>query len=85
MENTCLLIGLSITDPNLRRLLDISKRKDESGIAKHYIIKKKPNGSSDFIKTQMLLEEQDSISLGLNVFWINDYDEIPDILNRIVT
>ncbi len=83
MENTCLLIGLSITDPNLRRLLDISKRKNTSTQIRHYIIKKKPCITDDFKKTQMLLEEQDANSLGLNVFWIDNYDEIPNILNRI--
>lgn len=83
MENTCLLLGLSITDPNLRRLLDISKRKNSFTQLRHYIIKKKPDISDDFIKTQMLLEEQDANSLGLNVFWIDDFDEIPKILSRI--
>lgn len=83
MENTCLLLGLSITDPNLRRLLDISKRKNSSTQLRHYIIKKKPSVNDDFIKTQMLLEEQDANSLGLNVFWIDDFDEIPYILKRI--
>ncbi len=34
-ENTCLFIGLSITDPNMRRLLDISTRKNNKKI-KHY-------------------------------------------------
>lgn len=85
MENTCLLIGLSITDPNLRRLLDISKRKNEFIRPRHYIIKKKPYGSDDFKRTQMLLEEQDANSLGLNVFWIDEFEEIPNILNRIAT
>lgn len=83
MENTCLLLGLSITDPNLRRLLDISKRKNNSTQLRHYIIKKKPTVNDDFIKTQMLLEEQDANSLGLNVFWIDDFDEIPKLLSRI--
>ncbi|MBD5549770.1 MAG: TIR domain-containing protein [Lachnospiraceae bacterium] len=83
MENTCLLLGLSITDPNLRRLLDISKRKNSSTKLRHYIIKKKPDISDDFMKTQMLLEEQDANSLGLNVFWIDDFEEIPNILDRI--
>ena len=83
MENTCLLIGLSITDPNLRRLLDISKRKNSSTQLRHYIIKKKPSVKDDFIRTQILLEEQDANSLGLNVLWIDNFDEIPDILRRI--
>ena len=77
------MIGLSITDPNLRRLLDISKRKNSSTQLRHYIIKKKPSVKDDFIRTQILLEEQDANSLGLNVLWIDNFDEIPDILRRI--
>ncbi|MCP1625636.1 SIR2 family protein [Pseudomonas nitroreducens] len=38
-ENNCLMIGLSMTDPNLRRLLDISARSIES--SKHYTFMKR--------------------------------------------
>lgn len=38
-ENNCLMIGLSMTDPNLRRLLDISARNIE--ISKHYAFMKR--------------------------------------------
>ncbi len=41
-QNTCLLIGLSLTDPNLRRLLDVSSRKNSEKKINHYIIKKVP-------------------------------------------
>lgn len=81
MNNTCLLIGLSITDPNLRRLLDISRRKNNLNEPRHFIIKRKPE--NNFRKIQMLLEEQDANSLGLKVFWIDNFDEIPSILDQI--
>lgn len=38
-ENNCLMIGLSMTDPNLRRLLDISARSLEH--SKHYAFMKR--------------------------------------------
>ncbi|EOR10003.1 SIR2 family protein [Acinetobacter tandoii] len=38
-ENNCLMIGLSMTDPNLRRLLDISARNIER--SKHYAFMKR--------------------------------------------
>jgi hypothetical protein len=34
-ENNCLMIGLSMTDPNLRRLLDISGKNSE--FSRHYV------------------------------------------------
>lgn len=83
MNNTCLLIGLSITDPNLRRLLDISRRKNNSNKPRHFVIKRKPELENNFREMQMFLEEQDANSLGLNVFWIDSFDEIPGILDRI--
>lgn len=83
MNNTCLLIGLSITDPNLRRLLDISRRKNNLNKPRHFIIKIKSELENNFRETQMFLEEQDANSLGLNVFWIDSFDEISGILDRI--
>ncbi|MFH0286997.1 SIR2 family protein [Vibrio owensii] len=38
-ENNCLMVGLSMTDPNLRRLLDISSRNIES--SKHFAFMKR--------------------------------------------
>jgi len=39
-NNTCLLVGISLTDPNLRRLLDVSMRKNPDKQLRHYIFKK---------------------------------------------
>lgn len=39
-QNTCLFVGLSMTDPNLRRLLDVSMRKNPNKDMRHYIFKK---------------------------------------------
>lgn len=41
-DKTCLFIGTSLTDPNIRRLLDISKNQKKSNKF-HYIFKKKTN------------------------------------------
>lgn len=78
-KNTCLFIGLSLSDPNLRRLLDISSRRN--GRRQHYIVVKRFTSNTDDLIT--LLFDMDASSLGLNVIWCDDYDEIPDILNQI--
>ncbi|EGR0637451.1 hypothetical protein E5T98_21545 [Vibrio vulnificus] len=44
-ENNCLMVGLSMTDPNLRRLLDISSKNLEK--SKHYAFMKRLS-SDDF-------------------------------------
>lgn len=96
-ENTCLLVGLSVTDPNLRRLLDIAMRKRESEECKHYVILKRnliskysrldTNISVDNIKTFDIvnhdLQDEYFKELGLNVIWVNEYEEIPEILRMI--
>ncbi|MDT0651297.1 TIR domain-containing protein [Autumnicola edwardsiae] len=86
-QNNCLLIGLSLTDPNLRRLLDVSNRKDPSNNLNHYIIKKTPdftNSTKTIDKMSMLLEEQDANELGLNVIWVDDFDDIPKAVRKII-
>lgn len=90
-NNICLFVGLSLSDPNLRRLLDISWRRNQR--KKHYIIMKKTivEGVTDkdraekeqIARTINMLFEQDANSLGLNVIWCNDFKEIPDILRKI--
>lgn len=40
-ENNCLFIGTSLTDPNTRRLLDISRKQRTNSNNPHYIFKKK--------------------------------------------
>lgn len=98
-ESTCLMVGLSITDPNLRRLLDIAARKNNR--SRHYVIFKRLLASeflenvgeknkkikSEVIKAFLTahhkLQEASFQELGLNIIWIEDFDEIPDILNSI--
>ncbi|MBE0523395.1 MAG: SIR2 family protein [Methanosarcinales archaeon] len=97
-ESICLMVGLSITDPNLRRLLDIAARKNNQ--IRHYVIFKRLLASEFFenigekkaIKTEVIeafliahhkLQEASFQELGLNIIWIEDFDEIPDILNSI--
>ena len=101
-QNLCLFIGLSLTDPNLRRILDVSMRKNPQKDSNHYFFKKrldkseaaiaiKNNGLESqnldvgtFIDFIELLEEQDAHKLGLNVIWIDSYEEILEILKKVV-
>ena len=78
-KNVCLFIGLSLSDPNLRRLLDISERKNHS--KRHYIIAKRLTDKSDDIISKLF--ENDALSLGINVIWCKDYEELPNILDKI--
>ncbi|MFC2110865.1 SIR2 family protein [Bacteroidota bacterium] len=83
-QSTCLFIGISLSDPNLRRLLDVSYRKNPN-VFNHFIIEKIPklsekHGAVDNIASH--LKEQDSNGLGLNIIWIDDYNEIPEVLNK---
>lgn len=80
-SNICLFVGISLSDPNLRRLLDISWRKNKR--CKHYIIMKKSEQKSKAGEITTMLFEQDANSLGLNVIWCSDFSDIPNILSSI--
>lgn len=85
-QNTCLFIGLSLTDPNLRRLLDVAIRKNPEKTLNHFIIKKTPSNTKSeatMDKLALLLEEQDANELGLSVIWVDEFEEIPKLLNSI--
>lgn len=98
-ETTCLLLGLSGTDPNLRRLLSIDFRQSKR--AKHYICLKRmtakdlfdPSRSTTvrstvaehFLNVHHSLLEHSFSDIGLNVIWIHGYEELPAILQQIRT
>ncbi|GAB2963144.1 hypothetical protein GCM10027048_34960 [Hymenobacter coalescens] len=90
-NNVCLFIGISLTDPNHRRLLEITAKKNPS--VNHYAIMKDHWQSSSARKLsdkgQKLatvfkqLEEKLLRNLGINVIWVENHDEIPSILTQI--
>lgn len=139
-NNVCLFIGISLTDPNLRRLLDVAKNIRGEKSVPHYLFKKKHDkqkikniisiinkidraisekkdeetnilgtinaikillqineeiinpkeGNDDFteevdtlINIMERFEKDDALSLGVNIIWVNDYKEIPILLNQI--
>lgn len=84
-QNTCLFIGISLTDPNTRRLLDVAWRKNPDKTISHFIVKKLPRFSDGDVLDDVskLLEEQDANALGLNVIWIDDFSEVSKILDEI--
>jgi len=85
-QNTCLFVGVSLTDPNLRRLLDVSSRKSTDKARNHYMLKKLPDlgGEDDTLNSlARLLEEQDANVLGINVLWVRTYEEMPRLLASI--
>lgn len=99
-ESTCLMIGLSMTDPNLRRLLEIAALSIEK--PKHYAFMKRidaehftkdnskkivnaPIGTiKTFLDRHHSLNEEVLKELGVNIIWYESYDEIPKLLNALV-
>jgi hypothetical protein len=84
-QNVCLFIGISLTDPNMRRLLDVAWRKNPNKTMSHFIVKLRPQLAKGDILDEVskLLEEQDANGLGLNVIWIDDFGELPGVLREI--
>lgn len=96
-ESTCVMVGLSMNDPNLRRLLEIANKKANS--PRHYAFMERQFTNFDiaaataegiredllrvFIETHHRLQETSFSQLGVNVIWVEDHDEIPRLLQRI--
>jgi hypothetical protein len=71
----------------MRRLLDVAWRKNPDKMLSHFIIKKRPEHpkNSALDRVARLLEEQDANALGLNVIWIEEFEELPHVLRRIAS
>lgn len=90
-ESTCLFLGCSLTDPNLRRLLDVASRNGET--PRHYAILKRKNFTDEEHGQKQILKLYQSIdnnvresyykSIGINIIWVDEYADIPKILNTV--
>lgn len=93
INNTCLFIGLSMTDPNMRRLLAIAaqKRTENDSDCQHYAIMRRfrmkeyaeVDSIKSFERVNETLQESFFKELGVNVIWIDEFSEIPAILKQI--
>ena len=102
-QRTCLFLGLGMTDPNLRRLLDVAMRKNPDKSLEHYIFKRRyaedhlarhMSGREGFgdaeenahklVRMAEILEERDCNNLGLNVIWVDEFEDIPPLILKLV-
>lgn len=96
-EKSCLMIGLSMDDPNLRRLLDIVS--NPSVESKHFAILQRVKEESlindnstneeinlarNFLLSHHHLQEAIFKDLGVNIIWYKDYSDIPEILEMLL-
>lgn len=74
-ENTCLFVGCSLSDPNIKRLLNITKRVNNP----HYAIL-----TNDGMSTKDLISaEHHFLQLGVEIIWVDNYSEITEVLQEI--
>ena len=90
-EKSCLFIGCSLSDPNLRRLLDVASRNNEK--PRHFALLRRPqiekteglskHDIETYRKIDMSIKEKCFSMMGINVIWIDDFKEIREILKWI--
>jgi NAD-dependent SIR2 family protein deacetylase len=85
-NNCCVFVGCSMTDPNVRRLLELSQQRRPG--ARHWVILRAPEfkeNSSDLnvIRSRIVnIQMKTLLSLGVRVIWIKSYDEIPQLIRK---
>lgn len=75
-RSTCFFIGLSMDDPNLRRLIDISIEGSEVEPV-HYAFLRRIEYDVPFMEKIMR-------GFGINCVWYDNYEELPTIINEIM-
>ncbi|MDH7568710.1 MAG: SIR2 family protein [Armatimonadota bacterium] len=95
-ESTGLFVGFSMTDPNLRRLLDVAHRHGRG--CRHYAVMKSPSPeelargggralalerAEEFIRAYQGIQEDALADLGLRVLWVKRFEDVPVLLDAI--
>ncbi len=85
---TCFFIGLSLNDPNLRRLLEIAQR-DSGKSVRHYVFLERKSAYDEIEKSEkdFQIREDMLADLGLNVIWYKGDDchkELPVLLKQFI-
>lgn len=84
-SKTILFLGLSLRDPNLRRLLEASRiGSDKPSV--HYAIIKDPwiEYNSEINKILKTTEEKQLLELGIKIIWVSKYSEVPKKIAELV-
>jgi hypothetical protein len=97
----CLFVGVSIQDPNLRRLLEVVKKRSPEDVSPHFVIYRHtdPADLADYCLDPPVmpreaaraaamidtLVEADLNELGLNVIWVQEHDEVADVVAELAT
>jgi len=86
---TGLFVGLSLEDPNIRRLIDVTHRQYPENLNYAILPRKRPlrgvRDNSDAVMKN-LFEEVESNSfdrIGVRVIWVDSHEEIPSLLKRV--
>jgi len=82
LESTCLFVGTSLSDPNLRRMIDLAHRQNAS--QRHYYVTMNAKHPETFLREAVGEILQASYeAMGVVPVWMDAYDEIPQLLTAI--
>ena len=82
-DSNCLFIGSSLTDPNIRRLLDIAKKQKGEKEENHFVFKMRHKEENVKLKLQLLLKENKNL-LNEKSMASLDFDETVKFLIQII-
>lgn len=82
MRCTCIFIGCSMGDPNLRRMLDMANSKEQ----RHFVFlnRKEFSFCSEHGNEENLqIQEKVMNNMGLNVIWFENFQELPRLIRDV--